>query len=171
MTRLLGLLWGALGPDPPPRDDRGRRVVVLGSGLWGPRAPRELRKVVAAAEAEESWRLLLVGTVWMVVLIWPLSVAGGHASQFLARIGAPAWIAGNAAVASMALVITAGASWFVHRCSRAAVAEALLGVGACPSCGHPVRDIAPAPDGCTICPECGAAWRVPGAGAPGPERP
>ena len=31
----------------------------------------------------------------------------------------------------------------------------------CPSCLYGIRDIEPDPDGCTICPECGAAWRLP----------
>jgi hypothetical protein len=28
----------------------------------------------------------------------------------------------------------------------------------CPSCGHSLRDLVPADDGCVMCPECGAAW-------------
>jgi hypothetical protein len=31
--------------------------------------------------------------------------------------------------------------------------------GHCPACGYEITDLPPAPDGCTVCPECGAAWR------------
>ncbi|TVQ31829.1 MAG: hypothetical protein EA376_07510 [Phycisphaeraceae bacterium] len=32
----------------------------------------------------------------------------------------------------------------------------------CPACGQCIADMTPESDGCTICPECGGAWRVPG---------
>lgn len=31
---------------------------------------------------------------------------------------------------------------------------------ACPSCRYNLASLPPEPDGCTICPECGAAWRL-----------
>jgi len=37
----------------------------------------------------------------------------------------------------------------------------LINVGRCPSCGYELRALPPADDGCTVCPECGAAWRLP----------
>lgn len=37
----------------------------------------------------------------------------------------------------------------------------LLSRSLCPSCGYHLQGLAPDPDGCTICPECGAAWRLP----------
>ena len=32
----------------------------------------------------------------------------------------------------------------------------------CGPCGYSLTGLAPDPDGCTVCPECGAAWRLPG---------
>lgn len=32
--------------------------------------------------------------------------------------------------------------------------------GACASCGYDLREVHPSPDGCAVCPECGAAWRL-----------
>jgi hypothetical protein len=37
--------------------------------------------------------------------------------------------------------------------------EALLRDRACPSCLHNMKEARQEPDGCTICPECGAAWQ------------
>jgi Zn ribbon nucleic-acid-binding protein len=32
----------------------------------------------------------------------------------------------------------------------------------CPACAHDLKDIPARDDGVTVCPECGAAWRVEG---------
>jgi hypothetical protein len=43
----------------------------------------------------------------------------------------------------------------------------LLG-GRCPSCDYQIGRVPPQEDGCTVCPECGAAWKITrGPGAPG----
>ena len=44
--------------------------------------------------------------------------------------------------------------------SAATVAEFLGGEG-CASCGYSLAGLPPAPDGCTVCPECGSAWKLP----------
>ncbi|MCC5821810.1 MAG: hypothetical protein LAT64_00820 [Phycisphaerales bacterium] len=44
--------------------------------------------------------------------------------------------------------------------STAHARDAMLGFVLCPSCAHGIGRIPPAPDGCVICPECGAAWRA-----------
>ncbi len=31
----------------------------------------------------------------------------------------------------------------------------------CPSCAYPLAGVRLEPDGCTVCPECGTAWRLP----------
>jgi hypothetical protein len=41
------------------------------------------------------------------------------------------------------------------------VREELLKSDLCPGCAHDLRAAAPQPDGCTLCEECGAAWRLP----------
>ena len=42
------------------------------------------------------------------------------------------------------------------------VRDGLLTQGFCPACAHGLRGVPPGPDGCTVCPECGAAWRAHG---------
>jgi hypothetical protein len=44
--------------------------------------------------------------------------------------------------------------------STALARAAMLGFRLCPSCAHGIGKIPPAPDGCTVCPECAAAWRM-----------
>lgn len=38
--------------------------------------------------------------------------------------------------------------------------DAMIRVRLCPSCGYSLYECEPKPDGCTVCPECGAAWRL-----------
>lgn len=37
----------------------------------------------------------------------------------------------------------------------------LLDHGLCVQCGYFIKGLPPEPDGCTVCPECGAAWKLP----------
>ena len=39
--------------------------------------------------------------------------------------------------------------------------DAMLRVRLCPSCGYSLYECESESDGCTVCPECGAAWRMP----------
>jgi hypothetical protein len=38
--------------------------------------------------------------------------------------------------------------------------RAMTRAGLCPSCAYKIDELVPEPDGCTVCPECGAAWRM-----------
>jgi len=38
--------------------------------------------------------------------------------------------------------------------------RAVLAIGHCPSCAYRIFDIEAEPDGCTVCPECGGAWKI-----------
>lgn len=38
---------------------------------------------------------------------------------------------------------------------------AALAIPRCPACATDLGNGEPEPDGCTVCPECGAAWRLP----------
>ena len=39
--------------------------------------------------------------------------------------------------------------------------RAMLAFHVCPSCGFDLSALSPEPDGCVVCPECAAAWRLP----------
>jgi hypothetical protein len=72
---------------------------------------------------------------------------------------------------SLVLILTAGVgfSLAVQRftmlrwnAERALVdaRKRFLADGRCLACGYAIRDVKPEPDGCSICPECAAAWRI-----------
>jgi len=50
--------------------------------------------------------------------------------------------------------------------SLAHARDALLAAHICPSCAHGIARIPLQPDGCVVCPECGAAWRMASSGSP-----
>ncbi|MEM9374416.1 MAG: hypothetical protein AAGA55_12310 [Planctomycetota bacterium] len=49
-----------------------------------------------------------------------------------------------------------GATWRSASDAR----DAMLEWARCPHCAHGIDGIPPEKDGCTVCPECAAAWRV-----------
>jgi hypothetical protein len=53
--------------------------------------------------------------------------------------------------------------WWITRSGRQLTARAITRLGHCASCGYSLANLAPADDGCTLCPECGSAWRIPAA--------
>ena len=40
------------------------------------------------------------------------------------------------------------------------MARAIAAHGHCATCGYLLVDLPAAPDGCTVCPECGSAWKI-----------
>ena len=55
--------------------------------------------------------------------------------------------------------------WFIIRSARQKIARVVAAHGFCASCGYALSGIPVAHDGCTVCPECGSAWRL----SPAPE--
>lgn len=39
--------------------------------------------------------------------------------------------------------------------------DAMLAAGLCASCAYAINEVRVQPDDCSICPECGAAWKLP----------
>jgi len=67
------------------------------------------------------------------------------------------WMAGGGTIVTVLL-------WVVFlRTRKPALLSAAKRFGYCGQCGYGLRDVAGAEDdGCVVCPECGAAWRVEG---------
>lgn len=53
--------------------------------------------------------------------------------------------------------------------TKVSVVSAMTRAGLCPSCAYMISEVKPADDGCTICPECGAAWNLTLQDQPAPE--
>jgi hypothetical protein len=64
-----------------------------------------------------------------------------------------------APVLLMIVVITA--LMILGRSLRTVARRSCLRLGLCPACGYEIGSLPAATDGCTVCPECGAAWRLP----------
>jgi hypothetical protein len=52
-------------------------------------------------------------------------------------------------------------AWFAGRRNDRRAIDACLSSGVCPGCGYTLAGLAVEDDGCRICPECAAAWRLP----------
>lgn len=57
-----------------------------------------------------------------------------------------------------------GAMGFINKFygwrNSAAAVRAMTRAGLCPACAYRIHGCEPEADGCTVCPECGAAWRL-----------
>jgi hypothetical protein len=61
------------------------------------------------------------------------------------------------------LPIVVVSSWILQRAVRQKTSHIVVSHGFCASCGYSLADLIAASDGCTLCPECGSAWRIPAA--------
>jgi hypothetical protein len=119
------------------RDDRGRRCKVLDDLRYRRPTDRRIHLLLA-----------LLGI--------PLGLA-------IRQHSAPGYVnIALTAIATMPLLAVAAmpvALIVVLRRKRERVSQ-LSKTQACLACGYSLKDLPSDPDGCTICPECGAAWRL-----------
>lgn len=139
------------------KDDRGAEAVIapanwtameltdverLRLALWLKENPRRGDRWITPA-----WILFLLGFVFAVNSIWHLNRASS-------------WL--------LFACFTLPASLLMRRLrQRRAMARqvpALLAMRRCPACAYGIDDLKAADDGCTVCPECGGAWKLDGAG-------
>lgn len=102
----------------------------------------------------------------------------GLSTYFCARsfyLGLPtppftAWHSWQPLVHALLVLLTVYHMWWSARLYNRDVASGLLAAQLCPSCGYALSAIPPEPDGCSVCPECGAAWRRAALGSTRRER-
>lgn len=101
---------------------------------------------------------LLIGAVVLGVLLWAARLTG-LARPLPVAIAAPligtllfVW----AIVGFVSMAIAARAT--PQMCER--VFESRISQNKCRACSFSLDGLSPQPDGCTVCPECGAAWRL-----------
>ncbi|MDX2017625.1 MAG: hypothetical protein SFY95_08325 [Planctomycetota bacterium] len=165
---------------PRTLDDRGTPVRLHWRGLIdvrparGPRpaSSRKLARVrhvgaLARHSARNLWRGIFSMPAFFAVLLvtlaivfaWSLREFGPQAIAFVLFSPVSSTIL---LVAVTALITFRGA--LGARGER--IRDGLLHAGRCPVCLYPLEDLEPEPDRCTVCPECGAAWRLDTLDAP-----
>lgn len=148
-------------------DDRGasRRRLTFGAQInWsgGGRAdlPPELagRMADATAQMKAQGRGPKVG-IWMGMAVMLGSVTAIAVAAVL--------VPGGIALVAAACIVGAVALWFVlppteRLKHEQSIIDTILAEGYCVSCGYELAGLPVEADGCTVCPECRAAWRIAG---------
>lgn len=131
------------GRDSGFRDDRGAPLrlapmSVLFGQLWGRTPPR-------------VWLYWVPAIAFGLFVLWRAIVDPLPTSlrQMLISAAAVGLICGIAIAVQMRRRPPVGAS---------SLAACLAAHGLCGACGYDLHTVAPEPDGCVVCPECGAAW-------------
>ncbi len=136
-------------------DARGRAVTPADTQLLPQDAPAAVRKEVANSRML-SWRSLAI-------------IAGIVAAIVLVRLGLRLWLrpplswpdVGEVGAATVGLAVAyLVVAFHSRRRYEARAVRAWLELGRCAACAYPLRSIPPDFDGATVCPECGAAWRL-----------
>lgn len=94
------------------------------------------------------------------ILALPILLIGACAPAFLAfSLKWPLWLMLLAAI-PLGILPALVTIFVVRRAAARRIANVYAHAGICGSCGHDLRGTAIAADGCTVCTECGAAWRA-----------
>lgn len=97
---------------------------------------------------------LLIALPGLVVPLLTPVIVGAAATLGVGRIALAVLVGALAGVAGpLAMVLVA------RRLLASEIARFMVGAGACASCDYPLAGVPEAVDGCTVCPECGSAWR------------
>lgn len=140
----------------PARDDRGRVVETLSvrairSANVG-KAPaalaKQLRGMVrnrAAGFEPMNLVISLVLALLFLAVLYSLPIRG------LPYLGA---------IVVLVILQVRILRWCAERRMAREIAGTIAAHGLCGSCGYTMQDLAPDPDGCVVCPECGSAWEA-----------
>lgn len=152
-------------------DHRGKGQVVAFMDLIGsPRGyastpPREVLRAIRRRMVQRSWAVGLVLGSMMIVAICAVFTI------LLLKFGTRPGVFYGAcllSLAPLAILYELTALKIFRRVYRTVFPEAVLAQGFCPHCLYDLRGVAAREgDGCTICPECAGAWKMPGAEATG----
>ena len=125
------------------RDDRNQHVRLV---RWMPVSPA----VALRSRSTRSLLLVVVVATLIVAAFWAIGPDVAGLSIFSIII-AP----------TMAVVLTALATLRTAWRDRAWTLRQSMGrLARCAACGYDLSASEPEPDGCTVCPECAAAWRL-----------
>ncbi len=136
-------------------DDRGAPARMQGYMLhrWSESDRRSFIKA-AVGPSLRGWKALLVigALVGLLAGLSVLFVALSMAGLFDTKL---------AVVSLIALVcVCIGQIFFPGRTFARKLSKWRLGRGACAACGYALEGVLAEQDGCAVCPECGAAWKL-----------
>ena len=148
-------------------DDRGTRVPLVplewlmpGKGERGRRRARLMR---ASAYQPQITRREVRRTLAYGLLLVPLVLIAAAAPAFFAFGTSWPWWVRALGIVPGALLPAVMTLFLARRVSTERIAEIYQRAGLCASCGYDLTEVEAEGDGCRVCPECGAAWRQPGA--------
>jgi hypothetical protein len=140
-------------------DDRGRTVTLLkferGTSTTGGRAPLKY----SPNQLNRQRKHEASNVLFLFAMLIPVSVGLVMATTTLPLRGH--YYIRGALVLSCAAAMIAAFRFVVRRADRIHAIHHMPAMGLCPACGYGIRGVPSEADGCTVCPECGAAWRVP----------
>lgn len=135
-------------------DDRNTPVRLV---RWSPLDARGARAAIASGlRTPAALSILLVGFLCTLIALafWALGPQAASLAIFSVVL-APAMTVLLTAVAALRTV------W---RDRGERIRRAMIARGRCPACGYALDALSAASDGCSICPECAAAWNLSAGG-------
>jgi hypothetical protein len=148
-------------------DDRGQTTVLYidrkpcprPDQLDKQRAKRLTAALLSAMMGRYWWRgiaalaIFLAGALILPWVTWPIQ-------SFLLDRGLPTYHAGFISGGVYGLLVLPIFAVFHNKQRRPMTARLILRDHICPSCLYDLQGLTPADDDCTVCPECGSAWRI-----------
>ena len=175
-ARLRLRLRDFIEPGVRAPDDRGREVLLEPQSIdpedWptaeSGHAPNEAEAAPAAPCSIREWLNAIAGITFILLVLAVMLGTLGFGVMAISRQVARAFHTSMFVAVPMTIGTGALACllWdrvaapFQPRQQWHPLVEASLRFGLCPACGYEIGSLPADPDGCTPCPECGAAWNL-----------
>ncbi|MGQ0628045.1 MAG: hypothetical protein ACT4PL_08100 [Phycisphaerales bacterium] len=135
------------------------RALLLGTRTVGRTEAVDAART-SPLERKQWWLLAL----WLIPML-PIILLASAGPAMMSSSGMPGWLMAIIVV-PLGLVPAPVTAFVARRTVGRQLAERFLNARFCPSCGYDLATIHPQQDGCTCCPECGGAWRIPSTAPP-----
>ena len=168
---MLGLKLSAIGAV-TIKDDRGADCPLVGppekwpKGGWSGKSKQPLD---AAMSVEWEWAQAAAGAFGATIGLTMVLTMGVARWLLQALPPLPGWLGSAAPTILVAILVRPAYLPIASSLRRKRAAElraAYVKVRRCASCGYDLIGLPVENDGCTTCPECARAWRIPVQAAP-----
>jgi hypothetical protein len=152
-------------------DDRGQRVRLIPQrqlgilpGLPSPIPMKARERIWGDMQEHQFSRSVILPSILALIAIVIVAILWSKlAPTLLAPLGLSP-ITQGIVMGSWPFLAMPPFIWILTRANRQRIVRCVVKHGHCASCGYSLATLIPAEDRCTLCPECGSAWRV---GSPG----